>query len=190
MKDQPKKLMNYPMKKMIKGTGMRVFTAVIFAGLMGSASAANDLQQCRAMTEPMARLQCYDQYVDAQAPAARHAIAQATPAVASSAAASAVSAAPEVNTAPTNRDESLFGTSGEVIASKIVDLTVTVQSIASDSRQKLLVTMQNGQRWQQLDQGFLKINKGDTCIISSGVFGSYTMKCQQGTKSIRVKRIQ
>lgn len=161
---------------------MRRFSVLLFCGLIGSSYAADNLQQCRAITDASARLQCYDQYVDAQS--ARSVSAKAPDAV-------AVTAAAKV-TEPTKtaRDEALFGTSGETIESKIADLSVQVQAISTDSRQKLVLTMQNGQRWQQLDNGFLKVSQGDSCVISSGVFGSYTMKCQQGTKSIRVKRVR
>lgn len=160
---------------------MRRLSALLFCGLMGSVNAAEDLQQCRAIKDATARLLCYDQYVDARATS-----------VTAPAAAAANATIATTSTAPvkTARDEALFGTSGETIESKIADLNVQVQSISTDSRQKLLLTMQNGQRWQQLDNGFLKVSQGDSCVISSGVFGSYTMKCQQGTKSIRVKRIR
>lgn len=161
---------------------MRRFSVLLFCGLIGSSYASDNLQQCRAITEASARLQCYDQYVDNQraktVTAAEPATVTASP---------AAKATEPVKTA---RDEALFGTSGETIESKIADLNVQVQTIGTDSRQKLVLTMQNGQRWQQLDNGFLKISQGDSCVISSGVFGSYTMKCQQGTKSIRVKRIR
>ena len=161
---------------------MRWLNALLCCGLIGSASAAGTLQQCRAIADANTRLQCYDQFVDA------HSTTQASESVPAPAAAASAS---KVETAvKANRDEALFGTSGETIESKIADLQVQVQAVGTDSRQKLILTMQNGQRWQQLDQGFLKVNPGDSCVISSGVFGSYTMKCQQGTKSIRVKRIR
>ncbi len=161
---------------------MRKLIALSFFGLIGSVTAAESLQQCRAIMDASDRLQCYDQYVDTQS--AKSVSAKAPDAVA------ATAAAKVTEPVKTARDEALFGTSGETIESKIADLNVQVQSISTDSRQKLLLTMQNGQRWQQLDNGFLKVSQGDNCVISSGVFGSYTMKCQQGTKSIRVKRVR
>lgn len=168
----------------MKRADIRRLSALLFCCLIGSVHAAEDLQQCRAIADATARLLCYDQYVDAQT---------ASVATTSVPAATTVTASPATtSTAPakTARDEALFGTSGETIESQIADLTVQVQTISTDSRQKLLLTMQNGQRWQQLDNAFLKVSQGDSCVISSGVFGSYTMKCQQGTKSIRVKRIR
>lgn len=168
----------------MKKADLSRLVALLFCGLIGSVTAAENLQQCRAIADATARLQCYDQYVDARATSV------VTPSVPAAAAATAPAEATPVATANTARDEDLFGTSGETIESKIADLNVQVKSISTDSRQKLLLTMQNGQRWQQLDNGFLKVSQGDNCVISSGVFGSYTMKCQQGTKSIRVKRIR
>lgn len=168
----------------MKKADMHRLSALLLCCVIGSANAAEDLQQCRAIKDATARLLCYDQYVDAHS---TKDVTVAEPSVAPVAASSAAKATAPVKTA---RDEALFGTSGETIESKIADLSVQVQSISTDSRQKLVLTMQNGQRWQQLDNGFLKVSQGDKCVISSGVFGSYTMKCQQGTKSIRVKRIR
>lgn len=168
----------------MKKADMRRLVALLFCGLIGSVTAAESLQQCRAIADANARLKCYDQYVDA------HSAKNVTATVPSTATVAAASAAKVTEPTKTARDEALFGTSGETIESKIADLSVQVQAISTDSRQKLVLTMQNGQRWQQLDNGFLKVSQGDSCVISSGVFGSYTMKCQQGTKSIRVKRVR
>ncbi|MFN6261959.1 MAG: hypothetical protein ACK4XG_04030 [Chromatiaceae bacterium] len=163
---------------------MRCFTAfVAVCSLSIAANAtAGSLQQCRAITDSAARLLCYDQLVDAAAVAPTVPV---SPAVTTSEAAP-VAASVSVQ----NRDEALFGTSGETIESAIADLTVQVKAVAQDSRQKLLLTMSNGQRWLQLDQAFLKVSAGDSCVISSGVFGSFTLKCQQGRKAIKVKRLQ
>ncbi len=154
---------------------------MLFCGLIGSVNAAEDLQQCRAIKDDPARLLCYDQYVDARV------TSDTAPAAA---AANATIATTSTAPAKTARDEALFGTSGETIESAIADLNVQVKTVAQDQRQKLLLTMSNGQRWVQLDQAFLKVSSGDQCVISSGIFGSYTMKCQQGRKAIKVKRLQ
>lgn len=166
---------------------MRCFTAfVAVCSLSIAANAgASSLQQCRTMTDAAARLLCYDQLADADA--AQTSTATVAPTASVPKAVTAAAAAP-VQTH--NRDEALFGTSGETIESAIADLTVQVKAVGQDSRQKLLLTMSNGQRWLQLDQGFLKVSAGDNCVISSGMFGSFTLKCQQGRKAIKVKRVQ
>ena len=170
---------------------MRCFTAfVAVCSLSIAANAmAGSLQQCRAITDAAARLLCYDQLVDAAAvPTSAAAV---IPTVPVSPAVTTSEAAPvAASVSVQNRDEALFGTSGETIESAIADLTVQVKAVAQDSRQKLLLTMSNGQRWLQLDQAFLKVSAGDSCVISSGVFGSFTLKCQQGRKAIKVKRLQ
>ncbi|MFC0050732.1 hypothetical protein [Rheinheimera tilapiae] len=170
---------------------MRCFTAfVAVCSLSIAANAtAGSLQQCRAITDSAARLLCYDQLVDAAAePTSAAAVAPTVPV---SPAVTTSEAAPvAASVSVQNRDEALFGTSGETIESAIADLTVQVKAVAQDSRQKLLLTMSNGQRWLQLDQAFLKVSAGDSCVISSGVFGSFTLKCQQGRKAIKVKRLQ
>jgi len=168
---------------------MRCFTAFVVVCSLSIATdaAANSLQQCRALTDVHARLLCYDQLADAAATQTNTVtVAPATPQPLTTAKAAPVAAAVPAH----NRDEALFGTSGETIESAIADLTVQVKTVAQDSRQKLLLTMSNGQRWLQLDQAFLKVSAGDSCVISSGMFGSFTMKCQQGRKAIKVKRLQ
>ncbi len=165
---------------------MRYIHAIlILCSLSGPviATETNNLRQCRAISEAAARLLCYDQLADAAAAIdhtkadsiGQHRVAPATRATTNEAG---------------RRDEALFGTAGETIASTITDLTVQVSAVSQDQHQKLMLTMNNGQRWQQLDQGFLKISIGDQCVIRSAIFGSYTMKCQQGRKAVRVKRIQ
>ena len=170
---------------------MRCFTAFIAVCSLSIAAnaTAGSLQQCRAITDAAARLLCYDQLVDAAA--AQTSIAAVEPTVPVSPAVTTSEATSVAVSVPVqNRDEALFGTSGETIESAIADLTVQVKAVAQDSRQKLLLTMSNGQRWLQLDQAFLKVSAGDSCVISSGVFGSFTLKCQQGRKAIKVKRLQ
>ena len=164
---------------------MRIVAAMFFSCLIFSAHGADPLQQCRALQDATARLQCYDQLVDARAATQTATAANPVPTAAP------LPATEQTAPPPTTvRDEALFGTSGETIQSAIATLPVQVKSTTTDARQKLLFTMQNGQRWQQIDHGFLKVSNGDTCVISSGVFGSYKMKCQQGSKTIRVKRLQ
>ncbi len=170
---------------------MRCFTAFIAVCSLSIAAnaTAGSLQQCRAITDAAARLLCYDQLVDAAAvPTSAAAVAPTVPV---SPAVTTSEAAPvAASVSVQNRDEALFGTSGETIESAIADLTVQVKAVAQDSRQKLLLTMSNGQRWLQLDQAFLKVSAGDNCVISSGMFGPFTLKCQQGRKAIKVKRVQ
>ena len=163
---------------------MRIAAAMFFSCLIFSAHGADPLQQCRAIQDATERLQCYDQLVDARATTQTATALEPIPAT------TPLPAAEKTAPPQTLRDEALFGTSGETIESAIATLTVQVKSTTTDARQKLLFTMQNGQRWQQLDQGFVKVSSGDTCVISSGVFGSFKMKCQQGSKTIRVKRLQ
>lgn len=173
-----------------------------------NAAGASALQQCRNLQDAATRLACYDQLVDSATTAVTSlktvvAPSAATPASVATIPAETIPAkAMPVETQPANtsqhvtatldpvKNEALFGTSGETIASSIAELTVAVKTIGEDSRQKRLFTMTNDQRWLQLDQAFIKVSQGDSCVITSGMFTSYTMRCQQGSKSIKVRRIQ
>jgi len=159
----------------------RLIVVLLACSFTGLSHGADPLQQCRAVTDAATRLLCYDALADNAA-----GLQPTSPVSPAQPASIAVSAAAPAAT----RDEALFGTSGETIESAIADLNVQVKTVTQDPRQKLLLTMNNGQRWVQLDQAFLKVSSGDQCVISSGIFGSYTMKCQQGRKAIKVKRLQ
>ncbi len=151
--------------------------------------AQSSLQQCRALTDKELRLQCYDQLADTQqAAVAPEAAAVTTYPVARELPAGSAQAAPVTTVSP-ERDEALFGTTGEKVESSFKELTVQVRSVNPDARKQLQFSMQNDQRWQQLDKAYIKVKAGDSCVISSGVFGSYLMKCEQSTKAIRVKRV-
>lgn len=165
---------------------MRLVSAVFFSCVIFSAQGADPLQQCRTIQQPAERLQCYDQYVDARVTAPTQAsVSHESPAPV----AEVTEVAEKAIASNAARDEALFGTSGETIKSEITDLSVQVAAIATDARENLVFTLHNGQRWQQIEHGFIKVKSGDTCVISSGMFGSFKMKCQQGSKTIRVKRV-
>ncbi len=164
---------------------MRRFSVLLFCGLIGSSYASDNLQQCRAITEASARLQCYDQLADTVEPRSKREQNKD------------LNAAQDTNNetghrpvATNNKNEALFGTAGETTTSDITDLKVTISDVDKDQRNKLILLLSNGQRWQQLDQAFIKVKAGDNCVISTAIFGAYTMKCLQGSKSIKVKRIK
>ena len=50
--------------------------------------------------------------------------------------------------------------------------------------------MKNNQQWRQIGSDSLKLDEGDTVIISRGVFNSFLLKKADQNRSIRVKRTQ
>lgn len=171
---------------------MRLLVVLLTVGLLPTTAWASDsLQRCRAVAEKEQRLQCYDQLADSQASraVAPQSVAPATVVISSSPQADPVQGAVQPAVAA-QTDENLFGTSGQKIESTINELAVTVTEVRKDNQQRLQFTMHNGQRWQQLVKDHFAVRAGDSCLIRSGVFKSFTLKCEQASKIIKIRRLE
>ena len=71
----------------------------------------------------------------------------------------------------------------EEIAARVVDLDKTAYN-------KLLVTLDNKQVWQQLDSSRLRLTVDDVVTIRASSLRSFQLRKASGGKSIRVKRIR
>ena len=54
---------------------------------------------------------------------------------------------------------------------------------------KLIVTLDNGHIWRQLDNRPMPLKSGETVIVREASLGSFLMEKQSGSSSIRVKRV-
>lgn len=126
------------------------------------------LTQCRQIEEIEERVKCYDKFVDSQ---------------------SASDTVPDA--------ELLFG-KDNAEAKRIVETTLAieqidhVEAVVSEVRKsaarKLLVTLDNGQVWRQLDNQTLHLTSGESVIIRKASLNSFLMGKKSGGRSIRVKR--
>ncbi|MBW7931063.1 MAG: hypothetical protein H3C57_07150, partial [Gammaproteobacteria bacterium] len=130
--------------------------------LPGIAAAGATLADCRAITTDSERLACYD------------------------AVAAGMMAA-----------EDLFGhdsvrSAAELrIAAGIDELeasSATVVALDTDPRGRLLLALDNGQAWEQIDSGRLAIQPGTRVRIRRAALGSYLLGIDGGTGSMRVRR--
>lgn len=55
---------------------------------------------------------------------------------------------------------------------------------------ELIITLENNQQWRQIGSDKMRLSKGDTVIISRGMFNSFLLKKADQNRSIRVKRTQ
>lgn len=55
---------------------------------------------------------------------------------------------------------------------------------------ELIITLENNQQWRQIGADNIRLSKGDTVIISRGMFNSFLLKKADQNRSIRVKRTQ
>ncbi|RZV35487.1 MAG: hypothetical protein EX272_10525 [Chromatiales bacterium] len=126
------------------------------------------LTQCRQIEEIEERVKCYDKFVDSQ---------------------SASDAVPDA--------ESLFGRD-DAEAKRIVETTLAIEQIdhveavvtgvRKSATRKLLVTLDNGQVWRQLDNQTLRLKNGEWVIVRKASLNSFLLEKKSGSRSIRVKR--
>lgn len=126
------------------------------------------LTQCRQIEEIEERVKCYDKVVDSLP---------------------ASDAVPDA--------QSLFGRD-DAEAKRIVETSLAIEQIdhveavvievRKSATGKLLVTLDNGQIWRQLDSQTLRLKSGESVIIRKASLNSFLMGKKSGGRSIRVKR--
>ncbi len=72
---------------------------------------------------------------------------------------------------------------------QIDNIIMTVTDVQESATRRLIVTLENGQVWQQLDDKRLHIKTGETVTIRKASLGSFLMEKNSGSRAIRVKRI-
>jgi len=160
------------------------------------------LQSCQQISDEEQRLSCFDQIVaqldnsviSVTAPQSSGSMTAAMPtrvaetAAVPSVAATAAVPATAVTTSRSINDE--FGLKKPDPVDELQEIGSIVKSTSLDKRKKLLITLENGQQWQQIDQGYLKIKTGDRCTVKRGAIGSFLLKVDGITKTIRVRRVE
>lgn len=132
----------------------------------------NGLEYCRTITDDRERLACYDT------------LANDIP--------------PVTDPPATISAESLFGRDAAqtsavlqqqagITPPQILDAEISAVETRADG--KLRLSLQNGQRWEQIDGRPLDLAPGDQVRIRKGAFGSYLLYRQAGGRSIRLRRI-
>lgn len=165
------------------------------AAFAGSVDLTTQLRSCQQISGEEQRLSCFDQVVaqlDRQIAASPVAASPANAAMTAiekpQQVSEAIPATTTVTTARSVNDE--FGLKKPDPVDELQEITSTVQSAVLDKRKKLLITLDNGQQWQQIDQGYLKIKAGDRCTVSRGAIGSFLLGVEGVTKTIRVRRVE
>ena len=183
--------MDMPMTRLI----VRSFAILVFA-LPGAAAVADELRdkldRCNDLADADARLACYDAAVDPgrQGAAAGPVAAEPQPAA-------PVQAESASTGTGTLSQEDLFGKSGdemertvrEATGSEPIDsLGATVSKLQRYSYDKVLITLDNGQVWKQIDGSSLRLRVGDAVEIERASLGSFMLKKQGSKRSMRVSR--
>jgi hypothetical protein len=184
-----------------------LFSLLFIAQPALTATTDEALTECRQIGADAERVVCYDEFVDSHFPtdtdtdSSDRVDISTAPEVTT---ALEITTAPEVTTALEVTElsavpdaQSLFGTA-DAEAKRLVETSMDIEQISEieaivmDVREaankKLIVTLENGQIWRQLDYQALRLKSGETVIIRKATLGSYLMEKLSGSRSIRVKR--
>ncbi len=189
---------------MINRLKLLIPTCIVALTTSQAGSSAELLQvliDCRALPSAVARLDCYDQLVDARAGATRQvsgpgAVREPSPSAVVPAATTATTAAaePKGDISP----EALFGKSEEEVRTSVQEATgrkkleqieARISKVITSNTGHAIITLDNGQVWKQTDRLRLRLSEQDEVIISRGIFGSYKLVKAGRNTTIRVRRI-
>jgi hypothetical protein len=166
--------------------------AVAFAPALRAQSLQQQVRACSTETDDARRLSCYDRAAATLDTSAATG-ARAAPATGSPAKTPATVPAPQ--SAPASSDAADFGVSEGPLAAKrqatgVKEITAVVTSVQVRPRGQLLMTLDNGQVWQQNQAvEYFPLNVGDTVKIRSAALGSYLLltPAKRTTKVTRVR---
>lgn len=113
--------------------------------------------------------------------------------------------APSSSSAPANRiaatttpDPASFGRSdaekrkqlqSSLGVREAAEISAGIAGVRRTPHGKLLVTLDNGQVWRQLDSAKLPLGEGESVRIERAGLGSYLLQKQAGSRTIRVRRV-
>lgn len=84
-----------------------------------------------------------------------------------------------------------FGMRKQQAASEELDkITSQATKVTESLRGYLIVTLENGQVWRQIDNESMKIKQGNTVFVERAALGSFRMGKPNANKRIRVKRVK
>ena len=170
--------------------GSFAFLALTLPATAPAEAPGEELRACRDLADDQARLACYDDAVDRRAKSED----SGPESSAENAAAPAESAA-----TPTSiSQEDLFGkTSTEVErtveeatgSERIDSLSATIAKLQKYGYNKVLITLDNGQVWKQVDTSTLRLRAGDSISIERAALGSFMLRKPGNGRRMRVSRI-
>jgi len=154
----------------------------------------DELLACRDLRAEEARVTCYDSVVDRS----RHRGGQETrPATPTPMPARTEAAAPATMGTAGIMQEDLFGKSGDEVqrtveevtgSQRIESLSAQVTKLQPSGYDKVFITLDNGQIWQQIDSSYLRLKVGDNITVERATLGSFLLQKIGSNRTMRVTR--
>ena len=137
-----------------------------------AAEASDELAACRAIQSDAERVACYDAIAGGQV--------EDVPATKETFGGETFGDSPD----DLNRE------SKDPAGSDAVDrLTATVTGVSLYNVDRVIFTLDNGQEWRQTSASTLRLSVDDKIEIRKGSFGSYRMTVLEGSRVMKVRRI-
>ncbi len=146
------------------------------------------LSECRSIASDADRLECYDQAIALSLPqrdGERDESARENKETTTRASDPAID------------HEELFGKSEVRVVEELrersgreqtKEIRAVVVRVDRTPRRKLVITLENGHIWRQIDAARLKIKAGQAVVIRRASLGSFLLSAEDGNRSIRVER--
>ena len=165
---------------------MNIVSAIAILSVSISAGSFEEsVAACREIASATQRVSCYDAVVDSRPGNKSKAVEKEVVAV-----------TVKTRTLPTS--QSLFG-QADADAKRQVEEAVNIEQISQikaavtridkAANNQLLLTLDNGQRWRQMDNQRTRLSVGDTVVIRKASLGSYRLEKEAGNRKLRVRRV-
>ena len=151
---------------------------------------AVQLKRCASLTDASTRLACYDALAGL-APSATTAGAAPSPAAGGPQAKTPSSAAVAAPGAPPAEEFGVHNGPLEVKRGPVREkrMLAVVSTVSSRANGELVVTLDNGQVWVQIEPANFPVKPGDHIEIDVGAFGSYVLWSPSNRRATKVDRI-
>lgn len=166
---------------------LSILTASVQAEMLSEA-----LLKCSEQDNSLQRLVCYDrivkdmlQYNGLQQPISAELAQSATVEAKTMAVTPMV---PSTAEPATLTPEQRFGAPQKPAEESLDKLVAKVSEINKDPRQRLIITLDNGQVWRQTEQQGIKLAVGDALYIERGVLGAFYLGKNGQNRRMKVKR--
>lgn len=166
---------------------------LLAAGAVVAQELPEHIRACAADADDARRLACYDR-------AAGRSVQQTTPSAAAAAAAKSTPTSASTLSAPAATPETKFGYRGDIAREELDRreaeaqqdapdrLEATVTEIAKQPHGQMVLTLDNGQVWEQKTAETLKIRVGDRIVIKNASMGSFLLVAPNNRTSRVVRR--